>query len=64
MSRDLEKKFAYRVNEDGSIDSICMRCYLTVAASPVLEELAEAEARHQCQEKSEKADWPPPGFPF
>lgn len=40
--------FARRLNEDGTFDSICLCCFLTVATADARERLAESEERHQC----------------
>lgn len=40
--------FARRLNEDGTIDSICLCCFLTVATADARERLVESEERHQC----------------
>ena len=40
--------FARRQNHDSSIDSICTRCYQTIATSRSVYILAIAEATHLC----------------
>jgi len=42
--------FARRQNQDSSIDSICTKCYQTVASSDLTSEfsLASAERNHVC----------------
>ena len=40
--------FARRENRDASVDSICTRCYQTVASSPGMNDLAVAEESHVC----------------
>ena len=48
-----DSEYAHRRNSDGSIDSICPRCYRTVASVKTLDklaELAEAEKLHVCDE--------------
>jgi hypothetical protein len=47
-----EKKYPHRVNLDGSWDSICTRCFLTVANCKTEGELAEFEKTHVCYESS------------
>ena len=42
--------FAYRKNADGTIDSICLSCFLTAAKARSVEELAVAEKSHECDE--------------
>jgi hypothetical protein len=44
--------FRHRENQDGSWDSICMRCYLTAAHSYGEQPLASAELEHHCDETS------------
>ena len=45
------RKFYHRVNTDGTIDSICLRCFLTAAKAEIGSELREIEAAHQCDDK-------------
>ena len=40
--------FSHRHNPDGSFDSICKLCFVTIASSNLEEELAIAEAKHEC----------------
>jgi hypothetical protein len=40
--------FARRQNHDSSIDSICTRCYQTIASADSVSELAAAERHHRC----------------
>jgi hypothetical protein len=40
--------FSRRRNPDGSFDSICKLCFATIASSNLEEELAIAEAKHEC----------------
>ena len=44
----LKSRFARRVNTDGSTDSICCTCYVTVATASKEYELAGAERNHVC----------------
>jgi hypothetical protein len=46
-------QFHYRVNADGTIDSICLRCYLTAAKAEKEADLHELEAAHRCPNKNE-----------
>jgi hypothetical protein len=39
--------FYYRQNEDGTVDAICLRCFLTAANATVLEELSKKELEHE-----------------
>ncbi len=41
--------YAHRRNHDGTLDSICKRCYLTVARAYREGDLAPMETRHVCQ---------------
>ncbi len=49
---ELQKQpFIHRLNKDGSVDSICTRCFVTVGsvgAAKTEPELAGAEAQHRC----------------
>ena len=44
-------KFHHRVNADKTIDSICLRCFLTAATAANEADLRELEAAHQCDNK-------------
>ena len=44
-------EFHHRVNADGTIDSICLSCFLTAAKADIGSDLQELEAAHQCDEK-------------
>jgi hypothetical protein len=48
----LHPTFRHRENQDGSWDSICMRCYLTAAHSYDEQPLARVESGHHCDETS------------
>jgi hypothetical protein len=46
-------RFAHRTLNDGSVDSICMNCFLTISRSSgdfklTENELVEIEAAHRC----------------
>ncbi len=41
-------KFGYRHNPDGTWDSICLACFLTVGTAGQLEALVQFEDRHEC----------------
>jgi hypothetical protein len=47
--------FAYRRNADGSMDSICLCCYLTVATAGIKADLHELEAAHRCRGREDIA---------
>jgi hypothetical protein len=40
--------FSHRHNQDGTVDSICRQCFITVATSQCELELASQELRHIC----------------
>jgi hypothetical protein len=40
--------FPHRTNEDGSYDSICRICHLTVGSASIERELARSEREHAC----------------
>jgi hypothetical protein len=43
------RQYAHRPNYDGTVDSICKSCYLTVARAYREADLAHLELRHLCQ---------------
>ena len=43
-----EQKFAYRQNQDGTIDSICLLCYRTVCSATSKDGLGDGERMHKC----------------
>lgn len=42
------KPFPHRLNQDGSYDSICPYCYMTVASHKFESSLGRFEQEHQC----------------
>lgn len=40
--------FSYRENHDGTADSVCQRCYVTVCTSKCETDLHRAEKKHVC----------------
>jgi hypothetical protein len=54
----LKPSFAHRHNPDGSLDSICTKCYQTVETAIEEEDLAGVERSHDCEElaRSKHAD--------
>ena len=42
------ERFSHRRNKDGTIDSICARCYLTVGTAWNESELPKIEHSHTC----------------
>jgi hypothetical protein len=52
MLADLPRvPFHHGTNEDGTFDSICMRCYRTVASGAQNSQLAEFERDHICEDR-------------
>ncbi len=51
--------YARRQTDDGSVDSICLFCFLTVGNAKTEEELETMEASHNCYLKKT-----PPASPF
>jgi hypothetical protein len=45
--------FAKRLNVNSSIDSICTKCFLTIATAGSKEELAAQEEKHVCDPNGE-----------
>jgi hypothetical protein len=43
--------YKYHHNSDGSFDSICPRCFRTIASGNSIEAIATVEAQHQCSEE-------------
>jgi hypothetical protein len=48
MNSSRSDEFAHRQNADGSFDSICLSCYLTVSSAPSESGLTDGEANHSC----------------
>src|ERR1700721_2736637 len=51
-SHHVKGKFHHRVNADKTIDSICLRCYLTAAKAEKEADLRECEEAHECPDKT------------
>ena len=47
-----ESDFIYRRHPDGTIDSICTRCYRTVGTDAHIERLKTPEQKHVCDEQT------------
>jgi len=45
-----QTEFVHRMNQDGTINSICPRCYVILATSTWEAELERAEAEHECEQ--------------
>jgi hypothetical protein len=41
-------EFAHRQNADGTFDSICLSCYLTITTAETEPELVLGESQHSC----------------
>ncbi len=50
----IQRAYFHRNNPDGTYDSICLGCFLTVATATNEELLEESEAVHRCLVES---DW-------
>lgn len=48
MASSVHPAFVHRGNRDGTIDSICRQCYVTVGTSVWEAELDQAEQDHAC----------------
>jgi hypothetical protein len=49
MGQTYTIKFIHRINEDGSIDSICRDCFVTVATARSTSDLEDGEHEHACE---------------
>ena len=49
MSQTYTLQFIHRVNDDGTIDSICRECFVTVATALSNSELQRDEQQHRCE---------------
>lgn len=49
MNQTYTIKFIHRINEDGSIDSICRDCFVTIATARTRSELEAHEHKHDCE---------------
>ena len=48
MSSSVTHGFSHRRNDDGTIDSVCRTCFLTVATTNVERDLDAFEREHIC----------------
>ena len=60
------ERFHHRENSDGTFDSICLRCFLTVGSAESEEFLLVPETQHICRPSDllrdvETSEQPPPG---
>jgi hypothetical protein len=60
MPQNLLKVFARRFNVDGSVDSICLFCFATVASRPREQELEDPEGDHFCWQRQDGSAWMKP----
>ena len=49
MSVTLVVFYPHRRNRDGSFDSICLNCFVTVATATTEAELSKYDTRHVCE---------------
>jgi hypothetical protein len=49
MNQTYTIKFIHRINEDGSIDSICRDCFTTIATGRLRSDLESQERQHACE---------------
>lgn len=49
MNQTYTIKFIHRINEDGSIDSICRDCFVTIATGRTRSDLEAQERQHTCE---------------
>jgi hypothetical protein len=52
MANDPRMFYPHRQNPDGSIDSICLRCFATVATAMDVSELHSYDKAHVCEAAS------------
>jgi hypothetical protein len=48
MTQTPTLQFVHRFNEDGTIDSICRQCFITVATEASESALEPEERKHEC----------------
>lgn len=53
MELSSDHDYAHRRNPGGTVDSICLYCFRTVATVAVIEELRTPETTHRCPIKTE-----------
>jgi hypothetical protein len=51
MQLQADKPFTHRYTADGKIESICMKCFLTICRCRTEEEVTTEEAQHACTGK-------------
>jgi hypothetical protein len=48
MAQTVYIDFAHRRNDNGTTDSICLKCFRTIATKRTKAELVDSEAAHEC----------------
>ncbi len=48
MEHPTEPNFVHRTNGDGTFDSICLKCFMTVATVKYQVDLKNVECEHAC----------------
>ncbi len=48
MNSSISDKFCNRKNEDGTFDSVCRACFMTIATTNLECDLKASELRHVC----------------
>ena len=48
MTQTFTLQFLCRLNEDGTMDSVCRQCFVTVATALSRSELEREERKHRC----------------
>jgi len=48
MTQSHTLQFAHRINEDGTVDSICRECYMTIGTAASASGLESLERNHHC----------------
>jgi hypothetical protein len=49
VSQTTRLGFLHRHNRDGAVDSVCMRCFITIDSESTENELGDAENTHVCR---------------
>jgi len=52
FSFESQHAFPHRMNPDGTVDSICPNCFMTIATAANESDLGRLEAFHRCDPKS------------
>jgi len=54
----MEKEFVHRTNPDGTFDSVCLKCFVTVATTGQEAGLENAERDHVALRQSKRSQLP------